>query len=83
MVGVLLGDRADILRGGWAECVDLDGSARLSGDEEVDQPTLAHVALHSGGPGITPRTVAAEAHVERVELAAEISQRLEQVRSVG
>src|SRR5579863_9277453 len=83
MLLVLIVHRAHMTYRSMPERADLFGPTGLPLDQEIDDTSLAHIALHPRCPGITARAVDAQADPHGIQDATQRLQRLEQVRSLS
>jgi hypothetical protein len=83
VVLILFFQCAYVLYRGLAERADLLRPVSPSFGQEIDNTSLAHVALHPRCPRVTARTVDAQANAQQVKSAAQLPQCLEQVWALG
>ncbi len=83
MLPVLILDRSYMAYRGRPKCADLLRPTSLPFAQEIDDTTLAHVALHPRCPGIPARAIYAQPDIQGVQDPTQRPQRLEQVRSLG
>ena len=68
---VLILDRAHVSYRSIPERADLFRPAGLPLDQEIDDTSLSHIALHPRRPGITARAVDAQADPQLIQDAAQ------------
>src|SRR5258707_585721 len=83
MLPVLILDRAHMAYRGRPKCADLLRPTSLPFGQEIDDTTLAHVALHPRCPRIPACAIYAQPDIQWVQDATQRPQRFEQVRSLG
>jgi hypothetical protein len=83
MVLVLILDRGYMACRGRPKRADLLRPTSSPFDQEIDDTTFGHVALHPRCPRIPPRAIYTQPEIQRVQDATQRAQRPEQVRSVG